>query len=194
MKDSALVTLYKARQTIFTTKDLSLLWKIENAAYLKTKLHRLLKHGRLRAIRRGFYALSEEYDPMELAGRMVIPSYVSLQTILAQAGALFQYDHAITSIAGCSRNCKVDGREFIYRKMKYTILFAREGVTTNGTAWRATPERAWMDWLCLSKEAFIDNPRALDWNQCRSLLLIYNNRALEQRFNAWDIHSAHHAR
>lgn len=183
MKDKAIITLYKAKQTIFTAKDLSLLWRIDNDAYLRTKLHRLIEQRQIVPIRRGFYALSKEYDPNELANRMVTPSYISLQTVLLEAGAIFQYDSAIYSISNSSKILRVEERNFVYKKMKDAVLFSTDGLITDGAVAKATPERAFLDWLYLSKEATIDNMRVLNWEYCKSLLPIYKNHALGKRFN-----------
>jgi len=41
-------------------------------------------------LRRGLYAKDNSYDKNELATKIYIPSYISFETVLRNAGAIFQ--------------------------------------------------------------------------------------------------------
>ena len=72
----------KSGKTVFNTSDLSVLWKISNRDTLKSKIHYLTQNKKIQKLHYGIYALNEEYNKYELAGKLKHPSYVSLETVL----------------------------------------------------------------------------------------------------------------
>lgn len=176
-----IIALFKSKQTVFRTSDLSLYWQITNKNYLKTKIHRLIKNGLLIHLRYGLYALSQDYSPFELANKLVIPSYVSLHTVLVQAGAVFQYDSTIYSISQHSCQRRVQQCSFQYHKIKDEILFQKKGVQTENFFSIATPERALLDWLYLNPNGMVDNLGVFNYEACFELVELYNNKLLEKR-------------
>jgi hypothetical protein len=49
-----------------------------------------VKNSQLIRLRRGLYAKDNDYNKYELATKICIPSYVSFETVLRNAGAIFQ--------------------------------------------------------------------------------------------------------
>ncbi|MDP3976110.1 MAG: hypothetical protein Q8P95_04295 [bacterium] len=185
MKSSGLAKLYAAGRTIFSTKDLSLLWRRADTNYLKTKTYRLTKKSILIPLRRGLYAIKKDYNHQELANQLLVPSYISLHTVLSEAGAIFQYNSTIASVSRITRESEVDGVRYSYQKIKDAVLFNKSGIAVKDGITKACPERAWLDWLYLNKNASLDNDRALDWQKCLDLLPLYRNAALEKRLKKW---------
>ena len=181
MKYNTEVKLLKSGQTVFSTQDLAILWAISDTNYLKTKIYRLTNSGTLKRIRRGIYALDKDYNRFELANKLVSPSYVSLQTVLAQKGVLFQYDSTIYSIAGRSIQASIREQTFVYKKIKDDIMLVRQGTEVENGVTMATLERAILDMLYLEKDCYFDNPNSVDWDKCFSLAKMYNNTKLNQR-------------
>jgi hypothetical protein len=173
--------MIKSGQSVFRSSDLAILWKIQDRDYLKNKIYRLVKAGALQRLRPGLFAWSEDYDPMLAANKLIAPSYVSLQTILAQAGAIFQYDSYIYSIAQSSAEKKIASTRYVYRKIRDLVFFQRKGIHVVDNVTRASPERAFLDWFYLNPSAAVDNLTVFDWDSCLNLLPLYQNKALERR-------------
>ena len=181
MYKNSILTLFRSGQSDFRTSDLAMLWNIQDKDYLKNKIYRLVKSGKLFRIRPGLFCCNKDYDPFLVANKLVFPSYVSLQTILAQAGAIFQYSSSIYSIARLSIEKKVQSTRFVYRKIRDEILFQKRGILIRENASMATKERAYLDWLYLNPSLMLDNPQVLDKQVCFDLVSIYQNTALERR-------------
>ncbi len=181
MKDSAVVKMLKTGRGVFTTQDLALLWRITEKNYLKTKIYRLIKNGNLRRIRGGVYVIGENYNSWEAANKIIAPSYVSLSSVLAQAGIIFQYDSAVYSIASTPRTVVADGQKYVYRRIAVDIFFLRLGIETVDNVDVATPERAILDTLYLEKDFYADNPDKINWERCFELAPYYENKKLIQR-------------
>lgn len=179
----SLVPLLKSGKTVFSNDDLRLYWQINDDNYLKTKIYRLVKKGALIRLVNGIYALDRSYNPLELANKLVVPSYVSLRTVLAQVGAVFQYDSAVYSVSTSNRDLEIDGRHYVYFHLKGSALLANEGVRFAESVTIASPERALLDLLYLEKEATVDSITPFDWNVCQTLVPLYQNKQLTKRLN-----------
>lgn len=181
MHIKSILSVARSNQSVFKTGDLALLWGIHNKDYLKNKIYRLVKNGSLIRLKSGLFVWEKKYDPLLAANKIVSPSYVSLQTVLAQAGALFQFDSAIYSIAQVSTEKRIGASRFVYRKIRDEILFQKRGVLIKEGASVAIPERAFLDWLYLNRSISVDNPDILDKQACLDLVPLYKNKALEGR-------------
>lgn len=181
IKKDPIDMLYQSKKTVFSLKDLSLYWRIENPKYLKTKTRRLVKSGRLLFIRKGFYALEKDYDRLELANKMITPSYVGLATILYREGVIFQYDSRIYSVADESRTIQVDDQIYVYRRINNKLFFNPQGLKFSGITSVASLERAVVDILYLEPDFYFDNLDSVDWNKCLLLSKNYNNRKMTQK-------------
>lgn len=181
MNRNAILPIVRSGQSVFRTSDLALLWKIQEGDYLKNKIHRLVKAGTLMRLRPGLFVWSQDYDPFLVANKLVFPSYVSLQTILAETGAIFQYDSCIYSIAQYTAERTVGSRYYVYRKLRDEIFFQKKGVVVKNNTTRATPERAFLDWLYLNPSASVDYWAALNREACLELVPLYQNSSLEKR-------------
>jgi hypothetical protein len=181
--------LHLSNQTVFTSKEITLLWEETNPNNLKNKINYYVKSGVLKSLRRGLYALvGKNYLPFEVANRIYSPSYISLHTILATEGVVFQYDSRIYSLSYQSRDLTVDGQGFIFRKINNSILTNPKGLINTGTYWIATKERAFLDSIYLDGEMYFDHLGTINWDICRELLPIYHNQALNNRFEKYARH------
>ncbi|MBI5022877.1 MAG: hypothetical protein HZC05_01775 [Candidatus Magasanikbacteria bacterium] len=181
MSDNSIVILLKTKRTVFSTKDLAMLWKIDDLNYLKVKVYRLVKSGALKRIKKGFFAFDDNYNVWELANKLCSPSYVSLRTVLAASGVIFQYDSTIYSIAKNSRVVTVGKQKFVYQKIKNEVLFNITGLKITNDCTSAVLERAILDTLYLQKDCYFDNIRPINWDMCFEFVKIYQNKKLENR-------------
>ena len=89
--DGFLLKIYSAKQTVFTNQEVALLTGEKSANNLKTKLSYYVKNGDLVRLRRGIFAKNKDFDQKESAVRIFTPAYISLETVLAEEGVIFQY-------------------------------------------------------------------------------------------------------
>src|SRR3989338_4348145 len=85
-----LFDLMRSKKTVFTFKDLFLLWRESDVNFVKKKIHRYVKSGKMNSVRKGIYSKDTNYDKYELATRIYTPSYISFETTLGAAGVTFQ--------------------------------------------------------------------------------------------------------
>jgi hypothetical protein len=178
--------LHLADQTVFTSKEIALLWRESNPDNLKNKINYYVKSGVLKSLRRGIYTLMDKtYPVFEVANRIYSPSYVSLETVLAMEGIIFQYDSSVYSISYQTREQIVENQKYCYRKINTEILTNPMGLNNMGSYWIATTERAFLDSLYLNGQPHFDHLDNIDWRKCREILPIYHNQSLNKRFETY---------
>lgn len=180
MKNELLLSLYKQPVSVFTVADIHLLLPEISYKNLKAQLSYLKTTGGLKRLCRGIYA-KEKYDVFELANKLYSPSYISLETVLRQAGIIFQYYERIFVASYLTRTIEVDGKTIEYRRLKKEILLNREGVENIKEAAVASPERAFLDAVYIYKNYHFDNLNGLDWDKVNRLKNIYHSRVLLKR-------------
>ena len=182
MKRDYLLELMRSKASVFTTNDIALLWGVSDVQFVRKKLHRYVKAGKLYSLRRGIYAKDREYDKLELATKIFTPAYVSFETVLAKAGAIFQFYGQIFVASYLTREITISGQVFLFRKIRDTILTNRTGIEVKDNQFIATPERAFLDILYLNKDYHFDNLGNLDWDKITGILPIYGgNKRMELR-------------
>lgn len=179
-----ILTLYSKSQTVFTLKELSLIFP--EAAYknLKSKVNYFVKAGKLKSLRKGIYA-KEDYSFFELANKIYTPSYLSLETVLEKEGIVFQKYQTVFIASYLTRRITISGQEFFYRKIKDEVLLNSLGVGEENSYFMATKERAFLDAVFLYKDYHFDNLRPLDWEKVEEIKKIYNSKALEKRISKY---------
>ena len=143
MKKDVIFELYKKPQTVFSFKELSILFPDLTYQSLKNKIQYALRANKLKNPRKGFYA-KDNFNPYELANKIYSPSYISLESILQSEGLIFQADRTITAISYLTREIEIDGRKIFYRKIKNEILLNKEGIIEKDYFFSAIKERAFL--------------------------------------------------
>lgn len=179
--ESAVIKMFQSEKTVLTTKDLALLWRETDANNLKAKTAYYVKRGVLIRLTRGVFAKSKEYEPKELATSLYAPSYVSFETVLREAGVIFQHYDTIFVAGPWSRVNTVDHYTIRSRRLKDEILFNPTGITMGNTYSIATLERAFLDMIYLFPRYYFDNLRPIDWEKCFELVGVYNNKQMIKR-------------
>lgn len=180
MKNQLLIELHKQPQTVFTLKDASLLMPELEYANLSKRMAYLAGTGAIKRLAHGVYG-KQGYNPLELANKLYTPSYISLETVLRQAGITFQHYDRIFSVAYLARTVEINGHTFQYNQMSKKILINRRGLTERDNVALASPERAFLDVVYLYKDYHFDNLGALDWEKVNALVDIYESKALRKR-------------
>jgi hypothetical protein len=183
IKNNIILAIYKEARTVFRLRDVALILGENNFESLNKKLNYYVRTGKLLNPRKGIYA-KPDYNNEELACLLYTPSYISLEYVLQKEGVIFQYDSRITSISYLCRTIEIENNTFIYRKIKGEIIANSKGIIRIDNQLNfATPERAFLDLLYLSKNAYFDNINPLNKEKVYDLLPIYMSKALTDRVN-----------
>jgi predicted transcriptional regulator of viral defense system len=184
MEKTNILNILRSKSSVFSFKEIFLVSGESNPALLRRRLSYYVQKGELYAIRRGLYAKDKNYDRRELATKIFTPSYVSFETILLEAGIIFQYYSTIFVATYQTKDIVCDGQSYSFRKIKNTILTNRAGLENRGNYFAASKERAFLDVLYLNKDYHFDNLSALDFDKVVALLPIYNNKRMVRKVHA----------
>jgi predicted transcriptional regulator of viral defense system len=179
-KGSYLSTILKSKKTVFTFKDITLLWGDSKKESAKVRVNYYVKKGDLYRIRRGVYVKDKNYDKFELATKIFTPAYISFETVLGKAGLTFQYYGQIFVASYLTREINIDGEIFSYRKIKDVVLTNESGIESIGEYSIASKERAFLDTLYLNKDYYFDNLSPLNWERVFRIITIYNSKRVEK--------------
>ena len=163
----------RSNKTIFTFKDLILLWGESDVNFVKKKIYRYVKAGKINSVRKGIYSKDRNYDKYELATKIYTPAYISLETVLGAAGITFQLYGQIFAVSYKTKEIECDEQKYSYKKIKDTILTNQLGIETRENYNIASPERAFLDVVYLHKNYHFDNLSALNWDKIYEILPIY---------------------
>lgn len=183
--DNLIVKLYQSTRTVFSNKDLALIWVETNSDNLKAKTAYYVKRGVLTRLTRGIFAKGTEYDAKELATSIYTPSYISFETVLLEAGIIFQYYDTIFVAAPWPETKQIGKNKFAFRKLKDSVLYSAVGVKNDGNFAIASLERAFLDTIYLFPKYYFDNLRPIDWDKCAEIVKIYQNTALVRRLSKY---------
>ena len=176
--------ILKSKKTVFTFKDISLLWGLTDRKSAVAGINYYVSTGDLYRIRRGIYAKDKDYDKVELASRIYTPAYVSFETVLARAGMIFQYYSQIFVASYLTREITIDGQTYVYRKIKDTVLTDAVGVLNQEGSAVATKERAFLDTIYINTDYHFDSLGLLDWDRVFEILPLYNNKRMAKKVHA----------
>jgi hypothetical protein len=185
MRKDYLGTLLRSKNTVFTFKELFLIWNETDARLTKKRLYRYVKMSKLYPIRKGIYAKDKNYDRLELANKIYTPAYISFETVLTRESVVFQQYDQIFVASYLSRQISCDGQKYVFRKIKDTILTNSLGVEKKDNYFIASRERAFLDTIYLNKNYYFDNLSSIDWKRCFEIISIYGNKAMEKRLNSY---------
>ena len=185
MEKDYLSTLLRSNNTVFTFKELSLIWNETDVTLTKKRVYRYTKMGKLYTIRKGIYAKDKNYDRLELANKIFTPAYISLETVLSREGIVFQQYDRIFVVSYLSRKISCDGQTYVFRRMKDVILTNSLNVENKGNYHIASKERAFLDTIYLNKNYHFDNLSSINWDKCFEMLPIYDNEAMAKRLDSY---------
>lgn len=179
-KGSYLETLLRSNRTIFSIKDVSLMWGKGDEHIISLRLNKYAKAGKLVKVRRGFYAKDKNYSRFELATRINTPSYISFETVLTREGVNFQYYSNIFVASYVNREISIGEQRITFVRMKNYVLSNTIGIEHKDGYAIATRERAFLDRIYISKDYHFDNLTILNWDKVLEILPIYHNKRLEK--------------
>jgi len=172
-------TLIRGKRTVFTFRELAMLWSDVSFQTVLSRIHYYVKNKQLYQIRKGIYAKDNDYDVFELATKIFKPSYISFETVLGIEGVIFQKYESVFLASYQTKEISCDNKKFIFKKLKDSILLNNAGITNKDDIMIATKERAFLDVIYLNKDYYFDNLSSLDFDKVFKLLDIYGNKRLE---------------
>jgi len=184
-KGEYLDVLLRSPKTVFSTKDVALLWGEERENRVSGRLNKYVKAGKLVRVRRGIYVKDKNYNRFELVTRIYTPSYISFETVLTRAGINFQYYGNIFVASYVTREIEADGQKISFVRMKDYVLSNTAGIEHSEGYSIATKERAFLDRIYISKDYHFDHLDPLDWDKVFQILPIYNNKRMIKKVNEY---------
>ncbi len=179
--DNLIAKLYQSQKTVLTAKDIALIWQETNQPNLKAKIAYYVKQGALIRLTRGVFVKDRNYNPRELATSLYAPSYISFETVLRDAGIIFQHYDTIFAAGPWPKTLKVDRYTFTFRRLKDELLFNPAGTAFKDNYNIASPERAFLDTIYLFSQYHFDNLSSLNWEKCFELAPMYKNKQMLKR-------------
>ena len=164
--------LLKQNKKTFHASDLALLWEITNTNTLKKTLKRFVDRGVLKRIHKGFYSTIDvsDIDPYDLGfSYLNTYSYVSLETVLAREGVIFQEVKYITFVSSRSSKFNIGGVKYSSRQMKDAFLNNTVGIEKVGDHFEATVGRAVADILYYNPKYHFDNREMIDFDKVKEI-------------------------
>lgn len=180
-KGEYLDVLLRSPKTIFSTKDVTLLWNKKSGAAARVRLSYYVKNGSLLRVHRGLYAKDKNYDKFELATKIYTPSYVSFETVLARAGVVFQFYGQIFVASYVTREVTIGQQVYACKRVRDSILTNRRGVEAKENYSIASPERAFLDVVYSNNDYHFDNVSSLNWDIIFEIVPIYENKSLGKK-------------
>lgn len=183
-QNNILETILKSKRTVFTVQSLMMLTGCSDSQKLTKSLQYYAKNGKILNPRRGIYT-KQEFDAQEMACSLFRPSYLSLETVLARAGVVFQWDETICCVSYLSRQTEIAGQRYAFRKINPELWIGMEGIEQRDNIAVATAERAFLDVMYLSAgNCYFDNLKPLSVSKIRELLPLYRSSKLNERVAA----------
>ncbi|MEA3450128.1 MAG: hypothetical protein U9Q85_04125 [Patescibacteria group bacterium] len=180
-----IIELYKSKITVFTLKDLAILLKEDNFNNLKARIKYFVDQGYIIRKRKGIY-VKENYNKYELAIRIYTPAYISFETVLQQAGIIFQPYESIFAASYLNRRIELsDGQSIELRKLKNQILINQAGIIRKDNYFIAGPERAFLDMIYVNPEYYFDNLDLIDFAKCRKIISAYGQKTMFKRLESY---------
>jgi len=184
-KGQYIETLLRSSKTIFSTKDIAMLWGEEGEANVRVRLSSYVKNGKLIRVYHGIYAKDKNYNNFELATRIYTPSYISFETVLTRTGVNFQYYGNIFVASYVTREIVADDNRISFVRMKDYVLSNTVGIEHTNDVAIATRERAFLDRIYISKDYHFDNLDVLDWDKVFQILPIYRNKRMNKKVDEY---------
>ncbi|MDA1337870.1 MAG: hypothetical protein O2871_00745 [bacterium] len=171
MASNLLLQLYNNPNTVFTTKEISMLFPDLKSTALKNRLNYYVKQKQLLSPRHGIYT-KPTFNTFEFANKIYSPSYISFETVLAKHGVTFQNYTSIFVASYLTRELKVADISINYIRINSQILTNPAGIE-NDLFSMATLERAFLDTIYYYKDYHFDNLQPINWDKIRSIQTIY---------------------
>jgi hypothetical protein len=163
-------------RTIWTLDDMSVIWGQTKRSDTAQSAKHYARSGNLIRIRRGVYALpNAQLSPVEVANKLVVPSYLTGESVLKKSGASFQASTNITSAALVPRKITLGEVSYIYHKLNSQVFFNTLGINDA----TATLERAVADLIYIFGGRYqFEDLSGVDWGKLHEIGQIYGKKSV----------------
>jgi hypothetical protein len=165
-------SLLKLDRKLYHTNDLAVIWNTTNRNTLYTTIKRYVQNGVLIPVFKGLYSTVpvNQVDSIKL-GRAIIHrfAYLSTESVLAKAGVISQAVYQYTFVSNISIKKDVEGRTFLYRKMKDEFLHNPEGIIEEDGVFTASTERAVADMIYFDHKYHFDVPQVVNGDRVKEI-------------------------
>ena len=169
--------------TVFTIADIKMILGVNDSKSIYNALSYAVEKKELYKISNGIYSYDQSYSRNEFGNKFRTPSYISLYTVLQEEGVVFQPYSSISLISNRSEKININKQEYIYRKIKDSILLNPLGIRERDGINIATKERAICDKIYLDGLEYFDNTENIDWNMVNQLNNeVYSNNSNISKF------------
>lgn len=125
------------------TMDISIILGLEKSSSLVIAT-RMVKKGILIRLKRNLYLLNgADVSDLEIANRLITPSYISFESALNYWGLTTQIPETITSAARRSRSIVISGKEFQFSRLPAQLF--NFGIVKEKNCFLARREKAFLD-------------------------------------------------
>jgi len=153
-KGDYLTTILRSAKTVFTSRDIAILWQDPGSSATRVRISYYVKKGDLIRLRKGLYVKNKDYNKLELATRIFTPSY---------------------------RKISIDDQVYSFKTIKNNVLTNSLGIENINETSIASKERAFLDTLYVNNNYYFDNLRSLDWEKVFQILPIYSNHRMVKK-------------
>ena len=164
--------LLQQDRKLYHTNDLAILWGIASKNTLYRTITRYIDKGILFPIYKGLYSTVpvSALNPLQL-GQAILHrfTYLSTESVLAQAGVISPRVYDYTFVADQSKRVSMGQWSFRFRKLKEEYLHHPAGIIQNNDTFVASLERAVADMLYFNPHYHFDVPQSIDFNQVNAL-------------------------
>ncbi len=170
--------LLQVKKTVFTKQDLSLILWIINENTLRNFIVRMIQSNLFQNPYPWIYTFPH-YDLFEFSSKIKKNSYISFETVLREAGVIFQeYGNTLFLATDNSLEKTAVWYTFKCLKIKDDILYNPLGLIKKNGYSIASIERAICDRLYLSKNYYFDNLSEINKEKLWEIAQIYNKRVI----------------
>ena len=184
-KDPYIYSILRSEQTVFSVRDLLILWRETSSKKVYDRLRYYSQAGKLYKIKNGFYAKNKDYNKYEFASKLYSPAYIGLNTVLTMEAINFQYQSSIYVLSYLSRELEIDGQNYIFKKIKSPVLVNTKGLIQECFYYRSSKERTILDIMYLYGDFYFDNLSSIDWDKCFDLVDIYGKKSMRARLESY---------
>jgi hypothetical protein len=187
MLNTLALKIYNDPRTVLTLGEISQLMPDISYKNIRRRATYLIKSGKLIKLRQGIYA-KLKFNPWEAVGKIYKPSYISLETVLAREGIVFQYYETIFAASYLTREVKINDTTIQYRRIERSVLTNPDGIEEKEGYFIASRERAFLDAVFIYKDYHFDNLGTLDWEKVFRMQEIYHSKTLIKRVKEYYHH------
>ncbi len=181
---------------IFTIHDIKILFKDFTPGYIRLKINRWKNKGYIENLKKGLYVFTDEkIDEFEIAAKLIMPSYISMETALSHYSIIPDVTAEVTSITSKNtRHFRIHHTHYHYYHIKPSLF--SDYYNLQNDVFIATPEKALLDFFYFKKpdrnDQFFERLHAINLKSLNKKKI----QQMSQKYPSWlkkRLQYCHHA-